>query len=159
MYWVSWNKILASEKVGWLGVGSLFAFDRALMFRWRWRFFHHPTLLWVRVVKAIYGIDGGLSSLSSRGAPSGLWNNLISMISNLKNKEIDLISLCRIRVRDGASMSFWHDIWLDDVSLVVAFHKIYDLDVHKVASVRDRFLLGWDSNILYRPMRGGIEQT
>lgn len=71
MHWVNWNKVLASKEVVGLRVGSIFAFNRALMFMWCWRFFHHPNMLWVRVVKAIYVQDGGLSSLPFRGYPSG----------------------------------------------------------------------------------------
>lgn len=142
MHRVTWNKILASKEVGGLGVGSIFAFNSALMFRWCWRFFHYPNVLWVRVVKTIYGQDGGLSSLPYCGYPSGSWNNLICMISNLRNKGINLLSLCRIRVGDGASTSFWHEKWLDDLLLAIIFHRIYALDIHKADSVRDRFLLG-----------------
>ena len=34
------------------------SFNRSMIFR-RWRFFHSPDLVWVRVVKVIYGSDRG----------------------------------------------------------------------------------------------------
>ncbi|GJQ94337.1 RNA-directed DNA polymerase, eukaryota [Tanacetum coccineum] len=37
--WIGWDKILASKKNGGLGVSSLYATNRALLFKWIWRFF------------------------------------------------------------------------------------------------------------------------
>ncbi|GKB43988.1 RNA-directed DNA polymerase, eukaryota, reverse transcriptase zinc-binding domain protein [Tanacetum coccineum] len=37
--WISWDKILASMKYGGLGVSSFYALNRALLFKWVWRFF------------------------------------------------------------------------------------------------------------------------
>nr|GEX90209.1 RNA-directed DNA polymerase, eukaryota, reverse transcriptase zinc-binding domain protein [Tanacetum cinerariifolium] len=37
--WVRWKSVLAAKDVGGLGVSSLFALNRALMFKWVWRFF------------------------------------------------------------------------------------------------------------------------
>ncbi|GJT59827.1 hypothetical protein Tco_1003360 [Tanacetum coccineum] len=36
--WIAWNKVLASKKNGGLGVSSFFALNRALLFKWIWRF-------------------------------------------------------------------------------------------------------------------------
>lgn len=76
---------MATKGLGGLGVGILYDFNRAMMFKWRWRFFHDVELLWVTVVKIIYGADGCLSSLSPCGSCLGLWNNLIHMLTNLRN--------------------------------------------------------------------------
>nr|GFA89910.1 RNA-directed DNA polymerase, eukaryota, reverse transcriptase zinc-binding domain protein [Tanacetum cinerariifolium] len=56
--WVSWKSVLAAKDVGGLGMSSLFALNRALMFKWIWRFFSQKNSLWVRVVKAFHGEDG-----------------------------------------------------------------------------------------------------
>nr|GEZ47381.1 RNA-directed DNA polymerase, eukaryota, reverse transcriptase zinc-binding domain protein [Tanacetum cinerariifolium] len=56
--WVSWNKVLTSKEKGGFGVSSLFALNRALMFKWVWRFFNQIDSLWVRVIHAIDGVDG-----------------------------------------------------------------------------------------------------
>ncbi|GKD64003.1 hypothetical protein Tco_1306111 [Tanacetum coccineum] len=37
--WIGWDKILASKKNGGFGVSSLYATNRALLFKWIWRFF------------------------------------------------------------------------------------------------------------------------
>nr|GEX16240.1 RNA-directed DNA polymerase, eukaryota, reverse transcriptase zinc-binding domain protein [Tanacetum cinerariifolium] len=56
--WVRWKSVLAAKDVGSLGVSSLFALNRTLMFKWVWRFFSQKNSLWVRVVKALHGEDG-----------------------------------------------------------------------------------------------------
>lgn len=39
-------------------VGSLFPFNRVMLFRWRWIIFHCYESLWVGVEHMIYGTDG-----------------------------------------------------------------------------------------------------
>ncbi|GKA05132.1 hypothetical protein Tco_0684252 [Tanacetum coccineum] len=41
--WIKWTKVLASKKFGGLGVSSLFALNRALIFKWVWRFFSYDN--------------------------------------------------------------------------------------------------------------------
>ncbi|GJR11579.1 RNA-directed DNA polymerase, eukaryota [Tanacetum coccineum] len=45
--WVNWNKVLAAKVKGGLGVSSLYALNRALLFKWIWRFTTHKSSLWV----------------------------------------------------------------------------------------------------------------
>nr|GEV31673.1 RNA-directed DNA polymerase, eukaryota [Tanacetum cinerariifolium] len=56
--WVRWKSVLAAKDIGGLGVSSLFALNRELMFKWVWRFFSQKNSLWVRVVKALHGEYG-----------------------------------------------------------------------------------------------------
>ncbi|GJS93081.1 RNA-directed DNA polymerase, eukaryota [Tanacetum coccineum] len=53
--WIKWTKVLASKKFGGLGVSSLFALNRALIFKWVWRFLSHDNSLWSRVIAAVHG--------------------------------------------------------------------------------------------------------
>nr|GEW33453.1 RNA-directed DNA polymerase, eukaryota, reverse transcriptase zinc-binding domain protein [Tanacetum cinerariifolium] len=62
--WVKWNNVSASIEKGGLGVSSLYSLNRALMFKWIWRFTTHKSSLWARVIKAIYGNDGNIDLLS-----------------------------------------------------------------------------------------------
>ncbi|GJT75675.1 putative RNA-directed DNA polymerase, eukaryota, reverse transcriptase zinc-binding domain protein [Tanacetum coccineum] len=50
---------------GGLGVGSLKAFNLALLQKWRWRLVNKPELLWVRIIKAIHGMEAGLDEKDS----------------------------------------------------------------------------------------------
>lgn len=55
--------VLVGRKEGGHGVSSLFCFNRAMFFRWRWRFSHNPDVIQVHLLMTIYGSDGGCSSL------------------------------------------------------------------------------------------------
>nr|GFC34294.1 RNA-directed DNA polymerase, eukaryota, reverse transcriptase zinc-binding domain protein [Tanacetum cinerariifolium] len=61
--WVRWKSVMASKDVGGLGVSSLFALNRALMFKWLWRFISQKTSLWAQVISALHG-DAGKIGLS-----------------------------------------------------------------------------------------------
>ncbi|GKE37626.1 hypothetical protein Tco_1461031, partial [Tanacetum coccineum] len=58
---LKWDTILASLDEGGLGVGSLKVFSLALLQKWRWRPVNKPVLLWVRIIKAIHGMEAGFS--------------------------------------------------------------------------------------------------
>ncbi|GJY32993.1 RNA-directed DNA polymerase, eukaryota, reverse transcriptase zinc-binding domain protein [Tanacetum coccineum] len=68
--WVKWNKVLASKEKGGLGVSSFYALNRALMFKWMWRFRNQSSSLWARVIKAIHGEDVG------NGADTLFWEDI-----------------------------------------------------------------------------------
>ncbi|GKE76295.1 hypothetical protein Tco_1542415, partial [Tanacetum coccineum] len=57
--WIKWVNVLASFDKGGLGVCSLKAFNFALLQKWRWRLVQNPLALWVQLVKAIHGSEGG----------------------------------------------------------------------------------------------------
>ncbi|GJS57557.1 RNA-directed DNA polymerase, eukaryota, partial [Tanacetum coccineum] len=58
--WMNWNKVLAAKDKGGLGVSSLYALNRALLFKWVWRFTTHKSSLWARVITAIHEVDGNI---------------------------------------------------------------------------------------------------
>nr|GEU97324.1 hypothetical protein [Tanacetum cinerariifolium] len=81
--WVRWKSVLAAKDVGGLGVSSLFALNRALMFKWVWRFFSQNNSLWVRIVKALHGEDGKIDK-KFQPRYSSSWLNIINEIESLK---------------------------------------------------------------------------
>lgn len=60
MSWVKWDLVLPDKSRGGLKIGSLIAFNCSLLQKWRWHFLNNEDLLSSRVVKAIYGGNGGL---------------------------------------------------------------------------------------------------
>ncbi|GJT89436.1 RNA-directed DNA polymerase, eukaryota [Tanacetum coccineum] len=68
---IGWQKVLASKKKGGLRVSSFFALNRALLFKWIWRFISHGTSLWSRFIKAMYDDHGALDNPGdvSRSSP------------------------------------------------------------------------------------------
>ncbi|GJT47177.1 RNA-directed DNA polymerase, eukaryota, reverse transcriptase zinc-binding domain protein, partial [Tanacetum coccineum] len=74
--WVKWKNALASKEKGGLGVSSLHALNRGLVFKWVWRFFTQNTSLWTRVIKAINGEDGKVGKNVKSGFPS-IWLDIV----------------------------------------------------------------------------------
>nr|GEW89276.1 RNA-directed DNA polymerase, eukaryota [Tanacetum cinerariifolium] len=58
--WFSWDIVVASKEVRGLGMSSVFAMNRALIFKWVWRFKYQREALWVSVVKSIHRPCGNL---------------------------------------------------------------------------------------------------
>nr|GEX43058.1 RNA-directed DNA polymerase, eukaryota, reverse transcriptase zinc-binding domain protein [Tanacetum cinerariifolium] len=115
MAWISWNKVLASNKYGGLGVSSLYALNRALLFNGFGDFFSHGSCLWMRFVKDIYGEDGALNSSSSLSKCSP-WLDIIHEVTVLRTKDINLLDLILKKVGNGLNTLLWDDPWLDDLA-------------------------------------------
>ncbi|GJX30996.1 RNA-directed DNA polymerase, eukaryota [Tanacetum coccineum] len=150
--WVKWSKVLAAKKYGGLGVSSYFTLNRALLFRWVWRFTVRDNTLWYRVISSIHG---DRSSHCSYRFPS-VWGKIIREVHVLKNQGIDLLSYCRIRVGNGSQTRFWKDPWIDDNLLCHLFPRVYALESNCDISVADKMIDPVNGS-LRRPARGGIE--
>ncbi|GJW95896.1 hypothetical protein Tco_0175568 [Tanacetum coccineum] len=83
--WIKWTKVLASKKFGGLGVSSLFALNRALIFKWVWRFLSHDNSLWSRVIAAVHGS----SSHPISAAYNSPWGTIIKEVKALNDKEVN----------------------------------------------------------------------
>nr|GEW84743.1 RNA-directed DNA polymerase, eukaryota, reverse transcriptase zinc-binding domain protein [Tanacetum cinerariifolium] len=57
MSWFKWSRVLPFKDKGGLGVSSLFTLNRALLFKWMWRFHNDINALWSRFIRAVHGID------------------------------------------------------------------------------------------------------
>ncbi|GJX35316.1 RNA-directed DNA polymerase, eukaryota [Tanacetum coccineum] len=73
------------KKFGGLGVSSLFALNRALIFKWVWRFLSHDNSLWSRVIAAVHGS----SSHPISAAYNSPWGTIIKEVKALNDKEVN----------------------------------------------------------------------
>nr|GFA90065.1 RNA-directed DNA polymerase, eukaryota, reverse transcriptase zinc-binding domain protein [Tanacetum cinerariifolium] len=95
----------AAVKIGYkcgLGVSSLFALNRALMFKWVWRFINQGSSLWAWVIKALHGYDGKIGQKVKSCYPS-LWLDIIHEVEMFKSRGIDLVSLIHSKLGNGAN--------------------------------------------------------
>nr|GEV97880.1 RNA-directed DNA polymerase, eukaryota [Tanacetum cinerariifolium] len=101
--WVAWEKVLSSKKNGGLGVSSFFALNRALLFKWIWRFLSQDGSLWCHVICAIHDVllEQHLRSSNST------WGAIIREAHLLASKGFDFLSHCKIRVGDGSASSLY----------------------------------------------------
>ncbi|GKE14691.1 hypothetical protein Tco_1422268, partial [Tanacetum coccineum] len=94
--WVKWSKVLASKKFGGLGVSSFFALNRALLFKWVWRYLSRDNSLWSRVISALHGLNG--QSLSA--AFNSSWSSIIKEVNSLKDKGCRIVYfITRVMIR------------------------------------------------------------
>nr|GEV79306.1 RNA-directed DNA polymerase, eukaryota [Tanacetum cinerariifolium] len=79
---ISWKIALASKKNGGLGISSFFALNRALIFKWIWRFFANGSSFWARLIAAVHGSRGAIDNFSpsSRHSP---WLDIIGEFKKL----------------------------------------------------------------------------
>ncbi|GKC16920.1 hypothetical protein Tco_1013702 [Tanacetum coccineum] len=78
---------LASKKNGGLGVSSFFAHNRALLFKWVWRFFTDESSLWSSFIKALFGIHRALGCKKiGNGEKTLFWDDIWSGDIAFKNQ-------------------------------------------------------------------------
>nr|GEZ21415.1 RNA-directed DNA polymerase, eukaryota, reverse transcriptase zinc-binding domain protein [Tanacetum cinerariifolium] len=91
--WVKWKHALAPKDKGGLGVSSLFGLNRALMFKWVWRFITQGSSLWARVIKALHGYDGKISQKEVAWRGGSPFKSLFPRLYALETqKKIDVAS-------------------------------------------------------------------
>ncbi|GJW99712.1 hypothetical protein Tco_0183626, partial [Tanacetum coccineum] len=92
MTWVSWKKCLSIKKLGGLGIGSIYGLNVGLLFKWIWRFLQNAPDLWVKIIKFIYGQQGGIFDGVMHRSSLSPWFGILSSINSLKLKGIDLLA-------------------------------------------------------------------
>nr|GEV02715.1 RNA-directed DNA polymerase, eukaryota, reverse transcriptase zinc-binding domain protein [Tanacetum cinerariifolium] len=146
--WIKRTKILASKKNGGLGVSSLYALNKALLFKWVWRFISRDNSLWRRFITTMHGSNLSTSSPFRYSS----WLSIIREIHSLKDRGVDLLYHFRIHVGNGLRTSFWKEVWIGDNPLCVLFPRIYALEENKDCSVAEKLYSA--SSSLRRPVRG-----
>ncbi|GJU31065.1 RNA-directed DNA polymerase, eukaryota [Tanacetum coccineum] len=155
--WVKWKNVLASKEKGGLGVSSLYALNRGLMFKWVWRFFTQNTSLWSRVIKAIHGEDGKVEKQVKSAFPS-YWMDIVHAINVLKNQGINLLNCMQIKLGNEDKTAFWEDIWIGHIVLKDLYPRIYALETCKFVKVGTKLTQSSLDFSFRRKPRGGIEQ-
>ncbi|GKE02211.1 putative RNA-directed DNA polymerase, partial [Tanacetum coccineum] len=101
--WIKWDLVLASHDHGGLDIGSLVGFNIALILKWWWRFVNNESMLWVRVIKSIYGNQGGFDRDNPRVSGPQPWARILSLISRLKAKNVVRQDTLQRKIGDGTS--------------------------------------------------------
>lgn len=137
--WVKWENILSNGELGGLNIGSLNAHNISLLAKWWWRFRVKKDSLWVRVIKSIYGSNGGLSPYASnRVKYTSTWGNIIKVGCVIQKLNINWVESFRWVVGNGESISFWDDIWVGNVRLLDKFNRLYKLEKNSAARLSER---------------------
>ncbi|XP_071741324.1 uncharacterized protein [Rutidosis leptorrhynchoides] len=134
MAWAKWDLILASFDKGGLNVGSLKAFNLALIFKWRWRYLMNPDDLWVTLIKSI----NGDKFEDTHG--TSLWSSIVDTCSNIISNELLPGKALKMQVGNGLNTSFWHDIWTGQDKLANRYNRLYHLECNKNDLIANKFV-------------------
>ncbi|GJY90719.1 RNA-directed DNA polymerase, eukaryota, reverse transcriptase zinc-binding domain protein [Tanacetum coccineum] len=148
---------MEKEKGG-LGVSSLYALNRALMFKWVWRFTTQKTSLWARVIKAIHGEDKKIGKCSKAGHAS-IWRDIVQEMDAFKQHGTDLYSFMQKKLGDGANTSFWEDVWCENTVLKDKYPRLYALELNKNIKVAAKLAQTSMSCSFRREPRSGVEHS
>ncbi|GKA48713.1 RNA-directed DNA polymerase, eukaryota, reverse transcriptase zinc-binding domain protein [Tanacetum coccineum] len=146
--WVNWNKVLTAKERGGLGVSSLYALNRGLMWKWVWQFFAHKSLLWSRVIKAVHGLEGGLIRAV----------NELNEVKKLQNQGVNIFDYIWIKIGNGDNTSFWKDKWHNEGVLKDVFPRLYALERHQNVTIHTKLIDYSLVNSFCRNPRSGVEE-
>ncbi|GJT85065.1 hypothetical protein Tco_1066782, partial [Tanacetum coccineum] len=129
-HWVKWNSVLSSREKGGLDIGSLEAFTKVLLYKWKWRLCIDTNVLWVKIIKSVHGdYVGFITSRASDFKQKGVWRSIVGTINNLHVKNIFPVNSISKRVGDGLITKFWKDIWIGDTPLMYSFPRLFSLEL------------------------------
>ncbi|XP_071727056.1 uncharacterized protein [Rutidosis leptorrhynchoides] len=113
MAWLKWDKVLASFDKGGLNIGSLKAFNLALIYKWRWRYLTKPNDMWVSIIKSIHGNCFETTRCSS----STVWSNIVSSCLSCTSEGYIPSDLFRMSIGDDCPVLHDKpDSWLCSIS-------------------------------------------
>ncbi|GJY58143.1 RNA-directed DNA polymerase, eukaryota, reverse transcriptase zinc-binding domain protein [Tanacetum coccineum] len=120
--WVKWNKVLASKEKGGLGVSSFYALNRALLFKWVWRFCTQQSGLWTKIIKGILGEDGKIGKHVRSHHPS-LWLDMVKEVQHIQRQGTDLMGFIHRKMGNGTQKNISVALKLSHDDLLCSFRR------------------------------------
>ncbi|XP_071741292.1 uncharacterized mitochondrial protein AtMg00310-like [Rutidosis leptorrhynchoides] len=136
--WVKWDKVLAPFDHGGLNIGSLKAFNIALVSKCRWRYVNNPDALCLSIIKSIHGDI----FVNTSGNGSSYWHNIVSTCSKAETVGILPSNIFHMVIGNGTKVRFWHDLWCGNTTLFSRFNRLYHLDLCKDDMVANKWVDG-----------------
>ncbi|XP_071740252.1 uncharacterized protein [Rutidosis leptorrhynchoides] len=138
--WVGWNKTVLPYRDGGLNFGSLECKNLALLGKWWWRFKTETDCLWTKIIKSIYGIDGGLRADNGLAhLPSaGIWSNIILAGNHIEELHIPFKNSFQKSLGDGSTTSFWEETWCGSARFCDMFQRLFRLESNPSVHVNER---------------------
>nr|KAJ0191688.1 hypothetical protein LSAT_V11C800406980 [Lactuca sativa] len=137
IHWVSWDKVLAANEAGGLGVGSIQALNIGLLVKWWWRLNNESKSLWARVITGIHNLANKPIDYLSARRYVGVWNNIASSRKFLCGLGIRIHDLFNIKIMSGNNTLFWYDHWIGSSNLKTRYPNLFELESKKRCTVVD----------------------
>ena len=155
--WVKWDLALNDKDKGGLGIGSLAALNKALLYKWKLRFCLNTNALWANLIKACHGDTGGLFNQQSLSR-GGVWKAIVGSINHLHENGLVYDSMLVKRLGNGRNTNFWTDMRHGSIAFKHRLNRLYALSLDQSTVVRHY----WNGNAWSfnwrRPIRGGAEE-
>ncbi|GKA14227.1 hypothetical protein Tco_0693873, partial [Tanacetum coccineum] len=135
--WVKWNNVLTDKKRGGLGVSSLYALNRGLMIKWLWKFFVHKDSLWTKVITAIHGVNGNVSSSGAKAGRS-CWLAIVDEVRALHKTGVYIFDFMNLKLGNGEMVKFLLDRWYEGGILKDIFPRMFALENMKEITVSSK---------------------
>ncbi|GKD69592.1 hypothetical protein Tco_1323682 [Tanacetum coccineum] len=123
--WIKWKNVISSYDNGGLNIGSLKAFNLALIQKWRWKLLSHKNTLWVKVIKALHGQEGGFDNNGC--IYNGTLARIVGSSNFLHSNNIIPNSSFRLQAGCGTRICFWKDTWVGDSNFNIRYNRLYRL--------------------------------
>ncbi|GJV63889.1 tetrapyrrole biosynthesis, uroporphyrinogen III synthase [Tanacetum coccineum] len=124
LQWAKRDSILNSKKKGGLDVGSLWAVNQSLLFKWRWRFLNGNNMPWVKLIKSCHGTEGGFLDGGTTPPKSGVWASIVKACMKLHTRGLVPNSAIRRKVGNGRNTRFCKDMWCGDGTLEATYPRL-----------------------------------
>ncbi|XP_071714776.1 uncharacterized protein [Rutidosis leptorrhynchoides] len=111
-----------------------------LLGKWWWRFKTETESLWVKVIRSIHGLSGGLllEGESHHRPTIGSWRNIVLTGDSIEDLHVPFKSSFVKTIGDGGTTSFWHEQWSGGGKLSSMFPRLFMLERYKDAIFKDR---------------------
>ncbi|KAJ6921734.1 hypothetical protein NC652_015617 [Populus alba x Populus x berolinensis] len=142
---VGWPTVLLSKSAGGLGIGSLQNKNKALLFKWLWRYGSEELSMWKDVITSIY--NPKYHSLIPQDHITGAgstWSRLVNYCGKDTRLHNIVTNNTMILVGNGKRIKFWLDDWTDNGRLAEKFPTLFQLSNNKDASLEKMGM--WDGH-------------
>lgn len=133
-----------------VGLHCLNHMNKALLFKWLWRFVTESDSLWRQVVSVKYGTMNWWDAINPR-VPHGC---------SLQKGIIQLLPLFKeglgYEVGNGRRTKFWEDAWCRESSLKQEFRDLFDMAVDSLSSVVTKFLVNVGQVVWTQVLRSAL---
>ncbi|GJS28226.1 putative RNA-directed DNA polymerase, eukaryota, reverse transcriptase zinc-binding domain protein [Tanacetum coccineum] len=109
-----------SLTVNWKFLVYKFHSKHSSWYKTGWRFFVNPGFLWVKVIRALHGSEGGFDQNGCKF--NGIWSSIVGTSNYLHSSSIIPMDSIRYQVGCSSIIRFWKDTWLGSSPFCMHFN-------------------------------------